>query len=87
MAALARLGVTDEEAKTAAKDLQGILDHFSKIQAIDTTDVPMANDASGLENVSRKDVAEADVLCAGEDLLAAVPETKDGQIKVKAVFD
>jgi len=86
IADLARLGLSDEEVAKATHDLQGVLQYFSKIQEVDTTDVPAAADASGLHNVAREDVANEETLATHEELLAAVPETKDGQVKVKAVF-
>ncbi len=87
IAALARLGLTDEEVTKAAADLQSVLQHFSQLQDIDTTDVPMAADASGLKNVMRKDEAKPEALAKHEVMLEAAPETKDGQVKAKAVFE
>ncbi|MEX1112410.1 MAG: Asp-tRNA(Asn)/Glu-tRNA(Gln) amidotransferase subunit GatC [Candidatus Andersenbacteria bacterium] len=86
IARLGRLALTAQEQKKAAEDMSGILDNFSKIQHIDTTNVPMADDASGLRNVARPDQAIAECLCSTETLLAAVPSIKDGQIQVRAVF-
>jgi len=87
IAKLARLGVTDEEVQKASEDLGNVLEHFSEIQKIDTKGVPTADDMTGTNNVTRDDKADAECLCPTEDLLKAVPETKDGQIKVKAVFE
>ena len=87
IAALARLGLDDAEVARATKDLQGILQHFSQIQDIDTTDVPMAADASGLKNVVRSDEAHPEVLTKHATLVDAAPDTKDGHVKAKAVFE
>ncbi len=86
IAKLARLKLTDEEIKAAVKDLSGILEHFSAIQNIDTEGVPTSDDASGLINVMREDIAEQGSIASGEDVVNAAPETKDGQLKVKSVF-
>ena len=87
IAQLARLGLSDDEVARATQDLQGVLDHFSTIQAIDTEGVPMASDASGLKNVAREDEAAAEALAAHAEVLERAPERKDGQLKVKAIFD
>lgn len=87
IAALARVGLTDQETKKASHDLGNILDHFSVIQKIDTKDVPTSDDVTGLNNVTREDTADADALCTAEALLKAAPETKDNQFKVKAIFE
>jgi aspartyl-tRNA(Asn)/glutamyl-tRNA(Gln) amidotransferase subunit C len=86
IAALARLGLTDEETKAAAHNLGNILNHFSVIQKVNTQKVPMADDVSGLHNVVRNDEALPNVLCSPETLLAAAPLVESGHIKVKAVF-
>ena len=87
VAKLARLGLTEAEAEQAASDLAGVLEHFSKIQQVDTDGVPMATDTRGLHNVARADEAEDGVLASHDELLKAAPETKDRQLKVKAVFE
>lgn len=87
VAQLGRLGLTEEEVKRATQQLSGILDHFSEIQKIKTKGVPTSDDVTGLKNVTRDDNAHPEVLCENKELLTRVPETKDGQIKVKAVFE
>lgn len=86
IAALARLGLSDEEVQAATNDLSSILGHFSTIQAVDTKGVPTADDASGLRNVMREDTAVKEHLCSTESLLAAAPEIQNSQVKVHAVF-
>ena len=86
IAKLARLGVTDEEVTAATHDLGNVLENFAQIQSIETKDVPMATDTSGLTNITREDEAAAEVLASHEELLERAPDTKDRQLKVKAVF-
>lgn len=86
IAELARLGLTDDEVVKAAADLQAILDNFSEIQAIDTTGVPVAADASHLQNVTREDIAAPEVLASHQALLDQAPERSGRQLKVPAVF-
>lgn len=87
VAALGRLALTPEEIDQATDTLGGILANFSSIQAIDTKNVPMAADTSGLENVTRPDDARSEVLCTHEALLAAAPDVHRDHIKVRAVFE
>ena len=86
IAALARLGVTNTEVAKATKDLGNVLEHFSEIQTIDTKNVPTSDDVTGLNNITREDVADPNNLCHAEELLKNAPETKDKHFKVKAVF-
>ncbi len=85
VAHLSRLGLSEEEVTTATKDVGNILNHFAAIQAIDTTNATVTDDASGLKNVTRPD--EVQQLGNPQDLIAAAPQTHQGQIKVSAVFE
>jgi len=87
VAHLGRLGLTDEEVHRATQQLSGILDHFSEIQKIKTKNVPTSDDVTGLKNVTRPDEAKPEELCTREELLDRAPEMKNGQFKVKAVFE
>ena len=87
VAQLGRLGLTDPEIQRATEQLSGILEHFSEIQKIKTKGVPTSDDVTGLKNVTREDKAQPEALCDTKELLDRAPETKDGQLKVKAVFD
>lgn len=86
IAALARLLLTSDELKTATNQLQGILDNFSTIQSIDTSSTPTSDDVTGLKNVTREDIPNRNSLSTPAELLDKAPYTKDGHIKVKAVF-
>ena len=87
IAKLSRLGLTDEEISQAAKDLGGVLGHFSEIQKINTTGVKTSDDVTGLTNVTRDDEATSESLCSAQTLLGNAPDTHQGQVKVKAVFE
>lgn len=86
IAGLARLGMSEEEIRNMAQDLENVLEHFSKIQMIDTSDILLSEDVTGLSNVMREDQVESNVLCSSEDLLDIAPDVHNGHIKVKAVF-
>jgi len=86
MAKLARLSLSKQEVKQATKDIAGILEHFSALEEVKTEGVEEALDMSEKKNVVRADEASVEQLCTSKDLLELAPETKDGQVKVKAVF-
>ena len=86
IARLARLGLSDDERPELVTTLQNVLSHFTKIQAIDTKKVPTSDDVTGLTNITRSDHAHPERLTVTSELLDRAPETKDGHIKVKAVF-
>ncbi len=85
IANLARMAVSDEEATAAASNLSGILEHFTAIRSIDTTNVPPADDVSGLQNVMREDIARDDVFANPKTLLHNA-DAQDGYVRVSAVF-
>lgn len=85
IATLARLGLTDQEKVEAAAKLASVLEHFTSIQTIPTTNVPPADAASGLTNITRRDQPNQE-LCLPAALLAAAPATLRKHIQVKAVF-
>lgn len=87
IAKLSRLGLTPKEISQATKDLNSVLEHFSEIQKIDTSDTQAADDVTGLKNITRDDEAVSETLCDTSILLDNAPETLKGQIKVKAVFE
>lgn len=85
IAALSRVGLSDEEKKDVAAKLDGVLEHFTSIQAIDTTNVPAADAVSGLTNIARPDKV-GEPLCTPAALLAAAPATVRNHVQVKAAL-
>ena len=55
IAALARLGLTDEQVRTAAAELNTILAHMEVLSRVDTNDVPEAIAAIGAAMPLRAD--------------------------------
>lgn len=87
IASLSRLGLTSTEISRATQDLGGVLEHFSQIQQIDTSDVQTSDDVTGLTNITRDDETENKTLCDESTLIDNAPESHEGQIKAKAVFE
>ena len=87
IAGLSRLGLTKKEMSQATHDISGILEHFSQIQKIDTSNIQTADGVTGLANVTRDDDATGESLCETDTLIDNAPESHQGQVKVKAVFE
>ena len=85
IAKLARLDLTDDEIKTYSKQLSAILDYVGQLQEVDTENVEITSQVTGLSNIMREDKVEA---CDDpKELIEMSPEHENNLIKVKAVFD
>ena len=89
IAKLARLGLTEQEVEKYQKELSAILGYIEKLKEVDVSKVEPTSQAVLLENIMRKDEespAFAKSSAGREKLLALMPETKDGYLKVKSIF-
>jgi len=86
IAHLARIGVTDDEVALYQTDLSSVLGYFEKLQEVDTDDVEEIGHITGATDVYRLD--EVDEMDAGgkKMIMDAIPDEKDGYIKVKSVL-
>ena len=85
IALLARVGISDAEVEKYRMDLSGVLDFFKELEGIDTSKVASIAAAEKM-NDYREDVAHDFGAEGKKAILANVPETKDGYVKVKSVF-
>ncbi len=84
IATLARLELSDEELKKYADQLSQILGYVDKLKEVDTEDVEITAQVTGLTNVFREDIVEPCTIV--DALLEQAPEVVDGGVKVKSVF-
>lgn len=82
IADLARLRLTDDELKTYTAQLAQILDYFTLLQEVDTTDVPPTNAPTHV--TFRDDVPQPPLSIA--EVLRNAPDAEDDQFKVNAVL-
>lgn len=85
IAALAKIAVTDAEAKKLAQELDDILGYVRQLDSVDTTGLEPTYQVTGLNTVTRKD----EVINYGASqraLLKNAPRTKDGSIEVPKVL-
>jgi aspartyl-tRNA(Asn)/glutamyl-tRNA(Gln) amidotransferase subunit C len=85
VAKLARLAVTDEEARLLAPQLSDILDYANELQEVDLTDVEPTSHSFPLYNVLRKDEAKPGL--SREAALKNAPDSDGGQVRVPAVLE
>jgi aspartyl-tRNA(Asn)/glutamyl-tRNA(Gln) amidotransferase subunit C len=85
VAKLARVGVTDDDVTRFQHQLSDILDHFSALNELDTTDVPPTTQSLPIENVMARDEPIASLPQA--EVLANAPEQQEGQLRVRAVLE
>jgi aspartyl-tRNA(Asn)/glutamyl-tRNA(Gln) amidotransferase subunit C len=85
IADLARLDLTDAEVARYAAQLSQILDYFTLLEEVDTTQVAPTASVLPLRNVMREDVDP--VALAPEAVVANAPEAHENQFVVHAVLD
>ena len=84
VARLARLDVTTEELERMTVQLDGMLEHFADIDALDLATVEPMTQPYPLVNVLRPDVVQ---LCLDRDeVLAAAPSAEDGRFRVPPII-
>lgn len=85
IANLARLNLSEEEVQKYAKQLSSILDYAEILKEVDTENVKPISQITGLNNVKREDVVNAQGL--SDELIGCTPQgVEQGQVKVKKVF-
>lgn len=86
IAALARIGLTEEETEKYQKELSAILDYFKKLQELDTEKIEPIGHITGRFNSFREDKQEDFGSLGKVAIMKNAPETKDKFIKVKSVL-
>lgn len=84
VAKLARLDVTPEEIERITGQLDGMLEHFADMDALDLTDVLPMTQPYPLHNVFRADVVQPGL--DRDEVLAAAPQAEDGRFRVPPII-
>ena len=85
VAALARLGLTDEEIDRMQGQLSRILEAIGELQSVDTSSVGPTAQVIALENVMREDVARPGI--AREAALANAPLHEGSLLRVPVILE
>ena len=85
IAALARIGLTEEEIEMFGEQLSQILEQFEVLKDLDTSGVAPTGHAGGLQTVMREDLAEDSL--DSEDVLKNAPRREGEYFRVNAVLE
>lgn len=85
VAKLANLPITDEEEKKFETQLGETLSYIEMLQEVDTKDVKITNQVTGLENVFREDEVKPSL--SQDEALKNSPATQNGFFKVAAILE
>lgn len=85
VAKLARIALTDEELAAYAEQLEQILDHAERVQALPTEGVAPTSHPLPMVNAFRSDDTTESL--DREDALASAPDTENGFFRVPKILD
>ena len=85
VAKLANLPLSNEEKKKFEKQLSETLDYVKQLEEIDTKGIEPTSQVTGLENVTREDVAKPSL--SQEEALSNTKSKYNGFFKVAAILD
>jgi aspartyl-tRNA(Asn)/glutamyl-tRNA(Gln) amidotransferase subunit C len=85
IAELAKLELTEQEIDHFAEQLSAVLDYASRLEQLNTDDIPPTASVLPLQNIMRDDVACPSL--PREQVVANAPAAVDGQFRVDAVLD
>ena len=85
IAALATIGLNEDEIETYATELGQIVGFVEQLSSVDTEGVTPTDQVTGLVDVWREDEVRSEY--SREELLANAPDQQDGFFKVKRVLN
>ncbi len=85
IAELAKLELTDQEIEQFAGQLSAVLDYASRLEQLDTQDIPPTATVLPLKSVMREDAVRPSL--PREQALSNAPESIEGQFRVNAVLE
>jgi len=84
IAKLSRLELSDKEIDQYANQLSDVLEYFEKLKDINTENVEITAQVTGLENIYRDDIV--DQCDVQSELVKQAADNEDDLIKTKSVF-
>jgi len=85
IAELASLPLKKEEIEKFQKQLSAILTYIKKLNELDTKNIEITSQVTGLESVARED--ESSPSLTQEEALSNTKSQHNGLFKVKAIFE
>ena len=87
VAKLAKLSLTDAEIVKFTSQLSTVVDYFSELSTVDTSNVEPTSQTTGLENVYREDVVTSNQSLTQDQALSGSDKTYNGFFKVPAILE
>lgn len=87
VAKLAKLTITAAQEEKFSQQLTSVIGYVSKVQSLDTENVPETSQVTGSKNVFREDVVENGRMLTQEEALSNAKNTHDGYFVVPAIFE
>lgn len=87
LALLARLGLSAEEKKKLAGDMERILEYVGELSKVNTKDVEPMTGGTDLENALRQDEERVDTYEAKDYLLDQAPKKEGRHIKAPRILE
>jgi len=85
IAALARLGISEDEIEKAREQLSNIIENFDILKEVNTDDIPPTAQSIDLHSVMRDDVPDTSL--PSEETLANAPDCEGDFFKLRAVLE
>lgn len=85
IAKLANLSLLPNEKTKLAKQLEDTIDYVNELNNVDTKNIEPTSQVTGLENVTRQDIAKPSL--SQDQALANAKSKHNGFFKVKAIFN
>ncbi len=86
IALLARLGLNEGETEKSAVQLSSILEYVDQLKEVNTAGVEPTAQVTGLENVMRPDLVEANDEATMKALVESATAHENNLVKTKSVF-
>jgi len=87
IAKLANLPLTENEVQQHQQQLSNILQYVEKLQELDTDEVEITSQVTGLTNVYRQDEVDEGRMLSQQEALSNTPESHNGYVVVPAVIE
>lgn len=86
IAKLAKIDLTEEEIEKFLSQLSVIVEHIGKLSEVDTENIEPTSQTTGLENVSRSDVADFANCLTQDQATSGTDGIYNGYFKVGAIL-
>ncbi len=87
IASLAQLSLTEEEVALYQEQLSSVLEYMEMLGEVDTNNVPITSQVTGLEDVYREDAVVECPKDQRRKIIEQFPQEQDNALHVPAVFE